>query len=98
AVEATRPVLEKRGHRLEVDLGSEPLRVFGDPTRLAQVVLNLLNNAAKYTPEGGHVWVRLHREGGHAVVSVRDDGIGMSADLVPRVFDLFTQGERTLDR
>jgi len=98
AAETTRPFLEQRRHHLELDAGSQPLRVFGDPTRLSQVVLNLLNNAAKYTPEGGHIWVHLAREGAHALLSVRDDGIGMSADLVPRVFELFTQGERTLDR
>jgi PAS domain S-box-containing protein len=98
AIEATRPLLEQRHHGLEVDLGSEPVYVQGDQTRLNQVVLNLLSNAAKYTPEGGHVWVRVAREGELAVLAVRDDGIGMDADLVPRVFELFTQGERSLDR
>ena len=97
-VEATLPLLEQRHHTVEVDLGRGPMRVNGDSTRLAQVILNLLSNAAKFTPEGGHIWVRVTREGDDTVLSVRDDGIGMSVDLVPQVFDLFIQGERSLDR
>ncbi|HYU43934.1 MAG TPA: ATP-binding protein [Vicinamibacteria bacterium] len=98
AVEATLPLLEQRHHTVEVDLGRDPMRVDGDSTRLAQVILNLLSNAAKFTPEGGHIWVRVTREGDETVLSVRDDGIGMRAELVPHVFDLFIQGERSLDR
>jgi PAS domain S-box-containing protein len=98
AVEASRPLLEARRHGLEVSAPAGPLRVVGDPTRLVQVVLNLLNNAGKYTPEGGHVGLCVGREGGEAVVRVRDDGVGIAADLLPRVFDLFTQADRTLDR
>jgi PAS domain S-box-containing protein len=98
AVEATLPLLEQRHHTVEVDLGRGPMRVEGDSTRLAQVILNLLSNAAKFTPEGGRIWVRLTREGGETVLSVRDDGIGMSTELVPHVFDLFIQGDRSLDR
>jgi PAS domain S-box-containing protein len=98
AVEAARPLHDQRRQTLEVDLGSEPQAVEGDATRLVQVVLNLLGNAAKYTPEGGHVWVRLRRQGNHALLSVRDDGMGMTADLVPKVFDIFVQGGRSLDR
>ncbi len=98
AVEATLPLLEQRNHTVEVDLGRGPMRVEGDSTRLAQVILNLLGNAAKFTPEGGHIWVRLTREGDETVLSVRDDGLGMRAELVPHVFDLFIQGERGLDR
>jgi CheY-like chemotaxis protein/two-component sensor histidine kinase len=98
AVEATLPLLEQRHHTVEVDLGRGPMLVDGDSTRLAQVILNLLSNAAKFTPQGGHIWVRVTREGDETVLSVRDDGIGMSAELVPHVFDLFIQGERSLDR
>jgi len=98
AVEATLPLLEQRQHTVEVDLGRGPMRVDGDSTRLTQVILNLLSNAAKFTPEGGHIWVRVTREGDETVLSVRDDGIGMSTELVPHVFDLFIQGERSLDR
>jgi PAS domain S-box-containing protein len=98
SVDATRAVFEKRRLVVEEDLGPGPLRVSGDATRLSQIILNLLNNAAKYTPPGGHVWVSVAREGGEAVLSVRDDGIGMSPELVPHVFELFVQGERGLDR
>jgi PAS domain S-box-containing protein len=98
ALEAARPLHDQRRHVIEVDLGPGPLPIQGDPTRLLQVFVNLLSNAAKYTPDGGHLWVRLRREGEEAVLSVRDDGVGMSADLVPRVFDIFVQGDRSLDR
>jgi len=98
ALESARPMHDQRHQVVDVDLGSGPLPVDGDAARLMQVVINLLTNAAKYTPEGGHVWVRLRREGDEAVLSVRDDGVGMSADLVPRVFDVFVQGDRSLDR
>ena len=98
ALESARPMHDQRHQVVDVDLGPGPLPIEGDSTRLAQVVINLLTNAAKYTPEGGHVWVRLRREGGQAVLSVRDDGVGMSAELVPRVFDVFVQGDRSLER
>jgi CheY-like chemotaxis protein/two-component sensor histidine kinase len=98
AVEAVRSVHDQRRQTLEVDLSKGGLPVEGDATRLVQVVTNLLNNAAKYTPEGGHVWVQARREGGQAVVRVRDDGVGMTADLVSNVFDIFVQGDRSLDR
>jgi PAS domain S-box-containing protein len=98
AVDAAQPLIESRRHALEVNLPSEPLRVSGDLTRLVQVVVNLLNNAAKYTPEGGRIQVSAAPAGQLALVRVRDNGIGLPADLLPRVFDLFIQGERTLDR
>jgi PAS domain S-box-containing protein len=98
AVEGSRPLLDERRHALEVSLPDEPVVVEGDETRLAQVVLNLLNNAAKYTPPGGHIRLRARVEEGRAVMRVRDDGMGIPADLLPRVFDLFAQGERTLER
>jgi PAS domain S-box-containing protein len=98
AAESTRPLFEQRKHELAVALPSEPLPVRGDTTRLSQVTLNLLNNAAKYTPEGGHVRVAVAKEGAQAVLRVTDDGIGMTPDLLPLVFNLFTQGERALDR
>jgi PAS domain S-box-containing protein len=98
ALEAARPLQDERHHDLGVDLGPGPLFVQGDAMRLVQVVVNLLSNAAKYTPDGGHVWVRLRREGDEAVLSVRDDGVGMSADLLPRVFEIFVQGDRSLER
>lgn len=98
AVETAAPVLESRGHELTVSTPRKPLWIEGDPARLTQVIFNLLNNAAKYTPPGGHVRLSLEREEGWAVVRVRDNGAGMTKDLVPRVFDLFAQGTRTLDR
>ncbi|HEY1379601.1 MAG TPA: response regulator [Gemmataceae bacterium] len=107
AVEASRPEIEARRHRLEVSVTQQPLWVNGDPARLAQVLTNLLNNAAKYTEPGGRVWLTADaacaekdpaRPLGLAVLSVRDTGIGIPPDMLPRVFDLFTQGDHSLDR
>jgi PAS domain S-box-containing protein len=98
AVEAARPLIERRRQSLEVRVGATPIVVNGDLTRLTQVVLNLLNNAAKYTHEGGSIVVAVETEGQDAVVSVSDNGLGIPPDLLERVFDLFAQGERTLDR
>ncbi len=98
AVETVRPLIDARGHSLMVRVDAEPPRLDADPTRLEQVVANLLNNAAKYTGERGHITVRAGREGGEAVVRVRDTGAGIPADVLPHVFDLFRQADRTLDR
>ena len=87
-----------RHHRLTVALPQAPLIVKGDLTRLVQVVDNLLNNAAKYTDEGGRLLIEATREGAEAVLRVRDDGIGLTPELLPRIFDLFTQADRSLDR
>jgi two-component system CheB/CheR fusion protein len=97
-VEMVIPVVDGRGHELSVALPRKPLLVEGDATRLTQVLFNLLNNAAKYTDPGGKIWLAVERDGGQAVVRVRDNGTGMAPPLVPRVFDLFTQGDRTPDR
>lgn len=98
AVEASRPLIDSRGHRLTVVAPPEPLLIEGDLTRLSQTLTNLLNNAAKYTPEGGEIWLTAGKEDGMAVIRVRDTGVGIPADLLPDIFDLFTQGERGLDR
>jgi CheY-like chemotaxis protein len=98
AVEASRPLMESRRQALEVRLPETPLWVEGDLIRLAQIVLNLLNNAAKYTPSGGRIWLSGEMEEGRAVIRVRDTGVGISPELKTRIFDLFTQGTRTLDR
>jgi CheY-like chemotaxis protein len=98
AIEASRPLIEARRHTLETVFTDEPLRVEGDLTRLSQVVLNLLNNAAKYTPEGGHIRLAVEREDREVVIRVRDTGIGIPAELLPKIFDLFAQGDRSLDR
>jgi PAS domain S-box-containing protein len=98
AVEAARPLLEERKHRLILDLTTEPLPVQGDPTRLEQVFVNLLNNAAKYTESEGLVTISARKDGGDVVVQVEDNGVGMSPELLSSAFDLFTQGDRTIAR
>lgn len=98
AVEMTSPLLEERQHRLTVDVPATGLVVNGDADRLAQVVANLLANAAKYTPTGGHVQVRARRDGDEVAVDVADDGQGLPPDLLPYMFDLFVQGPRASDR
>ena len=98
ALEAARPLIDSRGHKLAVKVSPDPIVVNGDLTRLTQVILNLINNAAKYTPEGGRIEVRVALEGDEGVVCVSDNGLGISPSLLDRVFDLFSQGERTLDR
>jgi PAS domain S-box-containing protein len=91
AVEGTRPLVESRAHTLSVQLPAEPVRLEADPTRLEQVVSNLINNAAKYTMPGGHIWVTAAREGEEAAVRVRDTGIGVPPDVLDRVFEPFVQ-------
>jgi PAS domain S-box-containing protein len=98
AAETVRPILEERRHVLAVELAGEQFAAEADAVRLEQVVANLLNNAAKYTEPGGRIELRLERDGEQAVLSVADNGIGMGPDLLPHVFDLFTQGSRSLDR
>jgi len=93
AVETTREIVRTRGHRLDVLLAEGAIRVEGDAARLEQVFVNLLNNAAKYTPEGGRIWIKGATEGDDAVVSVIDDGVGIPTEMLPRIFDLFTQVE-----
>jgi signal transduction histidine kinase len=98
AVETSRPLIEERGHELRVRCCEQPLFVDGDAARLAQVFCNLLNNAAKYTERGGRVALTVERQGGDAVVSVRDTGVGIPAAMLPKVFDLFTQADRSLEK
>jgi PAS domain S-box-containing protein len=98
AVEATRSQIEGKGHRLRVSLPDEPVWLRADSARLEQVLVNLLNNAAKYTDPGGEISVNTSISGGRFIVRVRDSGIGIPAELKSRVFDLFTQAERSLDR
>jgi two-component system CheB/CheR fusion protein len=97
-VETMRPQIEARDHKLTVEAPDEPLNVRGDSTRLAQILTNLLGNAAKYTPDGGAIRVTVERDGDFALISVIDNGIGIVPELVPRMFDLFVQGDRALDR
>jgi len=91
ALETSRPHLEAAGHALHVQLPDEALAVHADPVRLAQVIANLLNNAGKYTPRGGRIELEARSENGAAVVCVRDNGRGIAADMLPRVFDMFTR-------
>ena len=98
AVEAARPLIDSRGHRLDIEVPPVAITVNADMTRIVQVVVNLLNNAAKYTPEGGRITLSAQAEGRDAVIRVKDNGVGISADMIEHIFDLFAQGERTLAR
>jgi PAS domain S-box-containing protein len=98
AVETARDLVGARGHDLVVSLPDEPLCVNADPTRLEQVVGNLITNAAKYTEPGGRIEVTVQREGEQAVLRVRDNGIGIAPEMLSRVFDLFAQAHRGLAR
>jgi signal transduction histidine kinase/DNA-binding response OmpR family regulator len=98
AVEAVRPLMDQFRHSLDVQLPTRSLRLRGDRARLTQVVTNLLNNAAKYTDPGGRITLEAKKETDQAVIRVRDTGIGISAELLPTVFNLFTQANRSLDR
>jgi PAS domain S-box-containing protein len=98
AVETSRPLIDAAEHRLTITIPGEPLVLDADPIRLAQVLSNLLNNAAKYTEDGGQIWISASRVGAEAVVSVRDNGAGISADVLPKVFDLFMQVENSYAR
>ena len=97
AITVARPLLAERHHTFTNDIGSQ-LRITGDAARLEQVFVNLLTNAAKYTPENGILSLRAQNEDGEVVVAITDNGVGISAELLPQVFDLFRQAESTLDR
>jgi PAS domain S-box-containing protein len=97
-IETAQPAIDAQGQQLIVSLPSEPLRLDADPTRFAQVVGNLLNNAAKFSVHSGRIWLTAQREGSEAVVRVRDEGAGIRPDLLPHIFDLFVQGDRSLER
>ncbi len=98
AIEMASPIIEQRMHHLAAIIPPVGLRLYADQTRLAQVICNLLTNAAKYTEPGGNIWIRADREDDAIVLRVRDNGIGIAPEMLPRVFDLFSQGTRALDR
>jgi signal transduction histidine kinase/CheY-like chemotaxis protein len=98
AVATVRPLIEQKQHELAIDVASEPMVVFADPMRAEQIVANLLTNAAKYTYEAGRVVVLARRDGQETIIQVIDTGVGMPPEMLSRVFDLFTQADRTLDR
>lgn len=98
AVQTSRPLIEDRHHKLSILLPPEPVLVVADPTRLAQVIANLLNNAAKYTDPGGSIWLTCKPSGADLTIRVRDNGMGLSSEMLSRVFELFVQSERGADR
>ncbi|WP_083685166.1 PAS domain-containing hybrid sensor histidine kinase/response regulator [Massilia putida] len=98
AVEQVRPLIDMRRHALTLQLSGQPAHVTGDRTRLVQVISNILNNAAKYTAPGGRIVLTVTVEAGCVTVAVRDNGVGIAPEVLPYIFDLFTQAERTPDR
>jgi CheY-like chemotaxis protein/two-component sensor histidine kinase len=94
AVETSRPYIDARQQTLELELPRESLVICADPTRIAQVFANLLNNAAKYTAPGGRINVRLECSDNQAVVAVRDNGVGIAPEVLPQIFDMFVQGDK----
>ncbi len=98
AVEASRPFIESKQHALHVTVPPDGLKVRGDPARLAQVLTNLLINAAKYTEEGGQIWLTARRDGAEAVVAIKDTGVGIPPEMLAAVFDLFIQVDAAIDR
>jgi len=98
AVDGARGLMDERGHTLRLTLPSQPIYLDADPARIEQAIANILGNAAKYTEPGGQIAVSVAREDARAVIRVRDNGTGISPDMLARVFDLFQQGQRTLER
>jgi PAS domain S-box-containing protein len=98
AAETCKPIVAAASHSLMIDLPSQPIAIDADPTRLSQILQNLLNNAAKYTPSGGSIWLAARREGDRAVITVRDSGIGIAPEHMPLLFEMFSQLAPGLDR
>lgn len=98
ALETSQPLIEAGGQRFTLKMPGEPIVLDADAARLSQVVSNLLNNAAKFTPRGGHITLEIEREGGDAVLRVRDSGIGITPEALPRIFEMFAQGDGTPER
>ncbi len=98
AVESIMPLATAAEQTLDVGLPSTPIHVYGDGTRLVQIFANVLNNAVKFTPRGGHIWFTADQQSDEAVVRIRDTGIGIAPDVLPRVFEMFQQAEPTLER
>ncbi len=98
AIETSQPLIAERGHEFTLELPPEPLPLDADPTRLAQVISNLLNNAAKYTPRGGRISLTAVREDRTVTIRIKDSGIGIEAGMLPKIFDMFTQADNRLER
>jgi signal transduction histidine kinase len=91
AMEAVSPLIDKTGRQLSVEQPEEPLMLEADPTRLTQVLVNLLNNAVKFTPATGHIWLTTERDDAEALIHVRDDGVGIAAGECSHIFEMFAQ-------
>ena len=98
ALEVVEPLMKERQHRVSVAYPTEPLYVSGDSTRLVQCMVNILNNAAKYTDPGGKIQVELSVDKAMALITIRDNGMGIVPEFLPRMFELFSQSKRALDR
>ncbi|HTM62653.1 MAG TPA: response regulator [Burkholderiales bacterium] len=98
SVETARPMIDQRDQRLSLEVSARPVWLQGDFARLSQAIANLLNNASKYTPEGGRIRLTAHANEGVATITVEDNGTGIEPELLPKIFELFVQGERGLDR
>jgi anti-sigma regulatory factor (Ser/Thr protein kinase) len=98
AVQTAEPLIHANGHELVITLARENLHVHGDPTRLTQVVSNLLNNAARYTPRGGKILLITDRIGDEVAIRVEDNGTGIASDMLPRIFEMFVQADSSLNR
>lgn len=98
AIETAEPLIRAGGHQLHVDMQGQPLDLLIDAARITQVIANLLNNAAKYSGEGKNIWLTVQQDDTAAVLTVRDDGAGIGADILPHIFDLFIQADHSLDR
>src|SRR5581483_3921308 len=98
AVETQKPIFDERRQQLVVELPKEPLVLEGDLTRLSEALANLLNNAAKYSNDGGRVMLRIERAGPQIIIRVKDQGVGIPQEMLPRVFELFTQVDQSLHR
>jgi len=98
AVETAKPLIESKDHELTITLPTTPAFVDADATRLAQVFANLLNNAAKYTDPGGHIWLTAERQNGELLVTVKDTGIGIPSEMLPKIFEMFAQVDQTLEK
>ena len=97
AIDTVQPLIDDKKHKLTLSMPSGPMRLFADPTRIEQVLVNLLMNAAKYTDDGGHITLTARQDGG-IVVTIKDDGVGIPREMLPHIFDLFVQVDRTIDR
>jgi PAS domain S-box-containing protein len=98
AAEVLRPLVEEKGHEFKMDIQAGSVSLFADVTRVEQILTNVLNNAIKYTPDGGRIWVTAFNQEKHFVIKVKDSGIGIPPETLPRIFDLFAQAEQGLDR